>query len=47
MACTSDRNTIHVFTVKLDAANNLKLSDEEEKIAGDGQIGTEQEEEGD
>jgi len=25
--------------VKLDSANNLKLSDEEEKIAGDGQIG--------
>jgi WD40 repeat protein len=38
LACTSDRNTIHIFTVKLDVANNLKLSDEEEKIAGDGGV---------
>ena len=40
LACTSDRNTIHIFKVNHDVTNNVKLSDEEEKI-GDGQIAPE------
>lgn len=29
LACTSDRSTIHIFTVKLDPQNAIKLTDEE------------------
>jgi len=34
LACSSDRSTIHIFTVssKLDGATGIKLSDEEAKI---------------
>ena len=38
LACSSDRSTIHIFTVniKLDQPNAIKLSDEEAKVADDG-----------
>ena len=37
MACSSDRSTIHIFTVnvKLDNPNAIKLSDEDAKMNDD------------
>ena len=32
LACSSDRSTIHIFTIKYDASTVIKLSDEEAKV---------------